>query len=398
LGQNTVIRGGAGIYYTLPNTDEINNFTTTAPFSPLISLTGVSFQNPYGSVGVTNPFPGSYASAALPPSNVSFVLPVGVGGTFGPRYKLPTVATWNLSVQRQVGANWLFSLGYFANAGYDLSSNAVGREQVDPAIYIPGQSTVANTQSRRINPNFSGVQFYPTDYVSRYEALQVNAEKRFSHGISLLANYTFSKKEDDYGPNGTVTDPFDRALDWGISKDNVPNLFRLSAVWNTPRLTSNRAAGGLLNGWEVTGITTWQSGFPFTVFSGMDNSRSGIGADRAEFTGSNIGQTVLSGQSTAQEITRYFNTSLFTTNPIGNFGNSPKNTLEGPRMFNQDFAAIKNFPIAERMHLQFRGEFFNLFNNVNFSKPGSTVNSGGFGKITAAGSPRILQFALKLVF
>ena len=398
IGQNTVIRGGGGIYYTLPNTDQINNFTTVAPFSPLISLTDVSFQNPYGSAGVTNPFPSSFASGALPPSNTAFVLPVGVGGTFGPQYKLPSVATWNVSVQRQVGANWLFSVGYFANAGYNLSSNAVGREQVDPALYIPGNSTEANTQARRIDPNFSGVQFYPTDYVSRYEALQVNVEKRFSRGLSLLANYTFSKKEDDYGPDGTVTDPFYRALDWGISKDNVPNVFRLSAVWQTPHLTASALAGALVNGWELTGITTWQDGFPFTVFSGVDNSLSGIGADRAEFTGSNIGQAVLGGQSTAQEIKQYFNTSLFTSNPIGTFGNSPKNALRGPDLFNQDFAAIKNFNPIEALKLQFRAEFFNVFNNVNFSKPGSTVNSGSFGQITSAASPRILQFALKVMF
>ncbi len=153
-----------------------------------------------------------------------------------------------------------------------------------------------------------------------------------------------------------------------------------------------------MNGWELTGITTWQSGFPFTVFSGADNSLSGIGADRAEVTGSSIGQAVLSGQSTAQEIKQYFNTSLFTANPIGTYGNSPKNALQGPDLFNQDFAAIKNFNLIEAMKLQFRAEFFNVFNNVNFSKPGSSVNSASFGQITSAASPRILQFALKVMF
>ncbi len=398
IGQNTVLRGGSGIYYTLPNTDQINNFTTVAPFSPLVNLTDVSLQNPYGSAGVANPFPAAFASGALPGSSVAFTTPVGVGGTFGPRYKLPTVAIWNLTLQRQVGANWLFSVGYFANAGYDLSSNAVGREQINPAVYIPGQSTEANTQARRVNPNFSSVMLYPTDYVSRYESVQFNAEKRLGHGLSLLANYTFSKKEDDYGPGGQVTDPFDRALDWGISKDNVPNVIRFSAVWNIPRLTTNALAGVLVNGWEVTGITTWQSGFPFTVFSGVDNSLSGIGSDRADFTGSNIGQAVLKGQSTAKEIQEYFNTSLFVHNAIGTYGDSPKNALQGPRLFNQDFAAIRNFKIMEKANLQFRAEFFNLFNTVNFSIPGNGVGGGNFGQITSAGSPRILQFALKLAF
>ena len=323
---------------------------------------------------------------------------MGVGGTFGPHYKLPTVAIWNLTLERQVGANWLFSLGYFANAGYNLSSNAVGRGQINPAIYIPGQSTEANTQARRLNPDFSSVLQYPTDYVSRYESLQVNVEKRFGHGLSLLANYTFSKKEDDYGPAGQITDPFDRRLDWGISKDDVPHVFRFSGVWSIPRIGNHGLASTLVNGWELTGITTWRSGFPFTVFSGVDNSFSGIGADRADFTGAKISDAVLTGQSTAKKLQQYFDTSLFVHNAVGTFGNAPKNALRGPHFFNQDFAAIRNFNVIEKASLQFRAEFFNAFNNVNFSNPGNTVGGGNFGQITSAGSPRIIQFALKLSF
>ena len=85
-------------------------------------------------------------------------------------------------------------------------------------------------------------------------------------------------------------------------------------------------------------------------------------------------------------------------NAIGTYGDSPKNALQGPRLFNQDFAAIRNFKIMEKANLQFRAEFFNLFNTVNFSIPGNGVGGGNFGQITSAGSPRILQFALKLAF
>ncbi|HLJ16858.1 MAG TPA: hypothetical protein VKV15_20350 [Bryobacteraceae bacterium] len=197
----------------------------------------------------------------------------------------------------------------------------------------------------------------------------------------MRGNYTYSKLEDDEN----FTNPFNNAYNWGIANTNIPNVFHFSAVWETPHLLKG-LAGVAVNGWELTGITTWQNGFLFTITSGVDNSLSAVGGDRADFTGASIGQAVLSGQSHAQEIVR-FNTSLFTRNAIGTFGNSPRNALRGPRLFDQDFAAMKNFNIVEKMRLQFRAEFFNLFNNVNFNSPGTTVGTGSFGKITGAAAP-----------
>jgi hypothetical protein len=310
-----------------------------------------------------------------------------------------------MTLQRQLGTNWLFSVGYVGNAGYHLSSNAVGRQQLNPAVYVPGASTVANTQSRRLNPDFSSVGFYTTDFVSRYEALQLDVKKRFSRGFSLGANYTFSKLEDDFGANhcdncgASTTNPFNRAFDWGISTTNVPNVFHFSAVWQVPGLRTRGVAGILVNGWEFSGITTWRNGFPFTVFSGTDNSFTGVnwGTTRADFTGSKISQAVFGDRAHGQMVQQYFNTALFTVNAVGTFGNSPLNALQGPGLFDTDFAAIKNFNIRENVRAQFRAEFFNLFNNVNFGQPGFTIG-GGYGQITSAGSPRILQFGLKVAF
>ncbi len=125
---------------------------------------------------------------------------------------------------------------------------------------------------------------------------------------------------------------------------------------------------------------------------------SGVGRDRPDFIGTNVGQAKLSGQSHAQEIQRFFNTSLFVANAISTFGNTGKNILRGPRLFNTDAGAIKSFRITERVRSQLRGEFFNAFNNVNFSAPGATLGSPSLGRITSAGSPRIIQVALKLSF
>jgi hypothetical protein len=166
----------------------------------------------------------------------------------------------------------------------------------------------------------------------------------------------------------------------------------------------------IINGWEITGINSWQNGFRFTVYSGVDNSFSAVGSDRADFTGSNINQAILGDRSHGQMVNQYFNTSLFTVNAIGTYGNAPRNLLANPGLFNIDLAAIKYLPINERMEIQFRAEFFNLLNNVNFTVPGlgsanrdesaagNIVGTGSFGKLTHAADARILQFALKFIF
>jgi hypothetical protein len=265
---------------------------------------------------------------------------------------------------------------------------------------------VANTQSRRLNPNFSNVSLYDTDFVSRYESLQVDVQKRLSRGVSLRANYTFSKLEDDFGENhcdgcgAAPVNPFNYHFDWGPSATNLPHVFHFSAVWQLPGVKAKGAASTIVNGWEVTAITSWQSGFPFTIYAGVDNSFSGIdwGSTLADFTGSKIGQANFGSRSHGQMVQQYFNTSLFAVNAAGTFGNSPVNALPAPRLFDTDFAAIKNFKIRENTSVQFRAEFFNIFNNVNFGLPGNLMGTGSFGTLTEAYDPRILQFALKLIF
>jgi len=408
IHQSTVIRGGAGLYYTLPNTDQINGFSSVAPFAPVFSLTNTSFADPYGTLGMSDPFPASFGGKSVPGADATFSLPVTMYGTFPTRYYLPTLGTWNLLIDQQLGSNWLLSFGYFGNGGYHLSSNAIGRRQLNPAIYIPGQSTEANTQARRIDPNFSGVYLYPTDLNSRYQALQVNIEKRFSKGFSVLANYTWSKAQDNTGP---VVNPFDvHSFGWGNSTTDLPNVFHLSAIWALPNAPVKGWVSKIINGWEITGINSWQNGFRFTVYSGVDNSFSAVGSDRADFTGSNINQAILGDRSHGQMVNQYFNTSLFTVNAIGTYGNAPRNLLANPGLFNIDLAAIKYLPINERMEFQFRAEFFNLLNNVNFTVPGlgsanpdesaagNIVGTGSFGKLTHAADARILQFALKFIF
>jgi hypothetical protein len=151
-----------------------------------------------------------------------------------------------------------------------------------------------------------------------------------------------------------------------------------------------------LNGWQLSSLANWRVGFPFSVTSGRDNSFSGVGADRADYIGGDA--SLPNDRSHGELINEYFNVAAFTFNTPGTFGSSSKNILRGPRMFNTDLSLLKNFKLAERASLQFRSEFFNVFNNVNFNAPQANLSSTARGKITSAGDPRILQFALKLMF
>ncbi len=276
VAKNTVIRGGAGIYYAVTPTDQLIGIGgAAAPFSPRFTLTSVSFVDPFGSAGIVNPFPAQYTGGIAPSSgaNVQFTLPLVIGNNFERNFHASTAGTWNLTVERSVAHNWLFSAGYVGNGGYHLSlaSNSGASIEQNPAIYIPGQSTTANTQARRRVQGLSSVTLTASDYNSRYDALQLNVERRLGHGVSLLANYAWSKQFDNFGPGGTTTDPFNRNIDWGLSDLDHPHVFNFSAVWQIPGHVRG-AAGVLLNGWELTALTNWESGAPFALLSGVDDS------------------------------------------------------------------------------------------------------------------------------
>lgn len=398
LGHHTVLRGGGGIYYSPLANNNSNGMVDTPPFSPQFNYTGVvSFADPYSSIGIPNPFPAQYASNA-PAQDVQFTLPVSIYGTFQHNWHMQELATWNLNVEHQFGQSWMARVSYAGNKGTFLTSPVNYTEQ-NPAIYQPGNSTVDNTQQRRINPNFGPVGLAASASNSNYESLRLNLEKRFSKGFMIMANYTRSRMLDDIGPPGGgygATNPLNRRFDYGVSTNDVPNVFNFSAQWQIPSAPLHGLANTIVNGWQLTGLTSWRSGFPYTVFSSVDNSFSGVGSDRADYIG---GQASLDpGRSHGELVQEFFNVSAFVPNAIGTFGSSGKNILRAPRFFGTDLGLLKDFAILERLKLQFRAEFFNAFNNVNFNQPQNYLGSAGTGQITSANSPRILQLAMKLAF
>jgi Carboxypeptidase regulatory-like domain/TonB dependent receptor-like, beta-barrel len=408
LDSKTVVRGGGGFYYIPPSTVASNGFVDTAPFGPRFDFEGnVSFVDPFGSQGITpNPFPAQYGPS-LPGSSATFTLPVSIYGTFALDWKMAQVATWNMTVERQFGNNWVVRAAYVGNKGTHLSTAVDGgANEANPALfanYNPAcgpTPTQDNTQCRRINANFGSVGLYGSLYNSNYNSLQLNLEKRFSRGLSVIANYSWSKMIDNFGVYGGFnTNPFNPNFDRSVSNDDVPHVIHFSGIWQVPKLQSKGAAGGLLNGWEVTSIATWHSGFAFPIYSGSDNSFSAVGVDRADFTGTSLSQANLDpNRSHGELIQQYFNPAYFVPNAVGTFGNTGRNILRGPGFFDTDFGLIKDTRVTEHTTVQFRAEFFNLFNNVNFGQPDNSVADSTIGQITSAHDPRILQFALKILF
>ena len=390
----TSVRGGVGIYYT-PFMSALVYMHVDPPFGPIYEFNDVSFNDPWGSIGIPSPFPALYG-ANIPGPDAKFVTPVSL--YYMQRdLQIPQLITWNLTVERQIGTNWLVRAAYVGNKGTHISGSDDYNpaQEVNPARYIPGASTVGNTQDRRPFQDFSSVSEVGSNNNTKYHSSQFTVERRFSRGLSLLANYTWAKLLDDIG----WTNPFYRTFDYGRSRDDLGQSLKLSSIWEIPRLPFSGVAGGVLNGWGLTANMFWRGGFPFNVRSGRDNSLSGIGRDRPDFIGSDIHQAALdSGRSHGELISEFFDTSLFTQNAVGTYGNTGKNVLLGPRFFNTDLGVTKNIRVKERVGVQFRAEFFNLFNNVNFKLPNSQLTSSSFGTITSAYDPRILQLALKLSF
>ena len=412
----TSLRGGAGYYYQPPNTVTFEDVVGVPPFAPVINVTDVDLADPYGSAGIANPFPEQFGPlnpgpTATFPSDISFTQ------IFDRHFRLPMVLSYNLTLERGLGKDWLLRMAYVGNNAHHLNGTGDqenGLLQLNPAIYIPGESTEDNTQQRRVYPAYGSIGLINSGVNSNYNAAQVTLEKRFTHGLSVLTSFTWAKGLDDYGPIGasnlTNSCSCGRFFDYGPSDDDLSKTFKINGDYLVPHVRVPRLANPLVNGWELTAIADWNTGFPFTIFSGYDNSFSAMGSDRADLTVPNIREAVLGGgRSHAAQANEWFDTSAFQPNAIGTFGDTGKSVLRGPRYFDADLAAIKNTKLTNQMALQFRAEFYNAFNNVNFGLPDNILTDSGFGQITGqAGAsssntygtaqPRIIQFGLKLAF
>jgi hypothetical protein len=404
----TSVRGGVGLFYdTRQGADLLNSVAVgNAPFNPTLNLieTAGPFSNPY--LGTTNPFP----SPVVPPSNTPFSTPVTVATEDGSHTNevVPRTGNWNFAIEQQLGPGWLLRVAYVGNHGWHIRD----LEQLNPAIYIPGSS--ASTQARRaMQQGLGGISQTTYDDYSWYNGLQVSLEKRFSqgtilHGMRLLANYTYSRSMDDLPYNSGVEQtglsvfpvgtPGRHQMDYGRSDFDHTDVATISYEYSLPGLQgSNRYERGVLGDWELTGILSMDSGDPLTILSGIDDSKTGLGEDRAVQVGLPKGGNACAGITTF--CVNFLNPSSFTTNTVlGTYGDVGKGAFTGPDLINWDMGIFKNFRLTERFKLQFRAEFFNIFNRANLLDPGANKSAGGFGSIQSANDPRIAQLALKLNF
>lgn len=409
LDGKTSIRGGGGVFYNsrMPG-QQPSQIVQVTPISAQLTYTDPvgPLSNPY--LGVQSPFPGTFPPAADAP----FPTPVQVSA-YSPTGKFPTPVTynWNLTLDQQLHGNWLLRAAYVGSRSSHLQINL----NINDSVYIPGSTL--GTDARRRFTNYGNIFLGSQEGNSSYHALQLSAIKRFASGprlfdgLTLLANYTFSKSIDDltsgmqqtnFGPGRNQTLPYDlpgRArFDRGPSEFDHTHLLVLSYVWQLPvPASAHRVARAAFGGWQVTGIMNIQTGGPLTLLSGSDRSGSGLGADRVNYLG---GETKGVGGCGATEApcVNFLRTAAFAQPALGTFGNIGKGALRGPGYWNWDMGLFRTIPLAERLRLQFRFEYFNILNRANFNDPNLSLGAAGFGGIRSAADPRIGQAALKLTF
>jgi hypothetical protein len=387
----TSIRAAYGIFYDTPALHQLSAFASDQPFSAQVQINApFSFSDPYR--GQVNPFPYTQPTTVQARSQYSFLTPAVLGETLAPGLTDGNMQQWNFSIQRETAQKIVVTAAYVGSKGTRLPI----QRELNPAVYGPG-ATTANINQRRIYaPYFSTIADYESNGFSTYHSMQLSLNKRFSHGYTILANYTWAKSidNDSLDTAGAVQNPMNLKAEKGLSDFDIRQRFVASFLYEIPSVKKGWSRWIVAN-WQINGILTLSNGSPFNVVSGQDRALTGGGSERPNL----IGDPFLdAGRPTSQRITEYFNPAAFALPPLGSYGNSGRNTLTTPGLVNLDASLFKMFPIRENVRLQFRAEFFNSLNNVNFAGPVANISTATAGNIQSAGSPRILQFALRLAF
>ncbi len=385
--QRTVLRAGYGIYYNAASFNAVALQSQAPPFFKRVSA----------------------GNSATAPASVMTILSnplLGAPGfqTYDIDFHTPYYQQWNLGVQQLITQNLLLEAQYLGSKGTNLFTN-IWYNTPDPS-----PSTTPSVAARSRFPNLGNFALQAGAASSNYHALALRAEKRLSSGLTVTGSYTFSKSMDnDSLGNTVVSSGLDqsntKSLERALSSFDIRHRLIVSFTYDLPFKSSNKALFAVLGNWQAGGIITQQSGQPFTVNLSADRANNGLGLlgyGRPNL----VGDPNLSGDQRTPE--RWFNTDAFVLQPFGTLGTAGRNILEGPGTHIVDFSLLKNILFTERHRLQFRTEFFNLFNNTNFDFPdgrictvtvtGAPCTGGTFGRITAARDPRILQFGLKYLF
>jgi hypothetical protein len=404
------VRGSYGLFY-----DQFQNGAGTAsqvaisatPAAQFVQFSGpgLNFQNPF--LGRPYPSPDSFVRPST-----QFVMDVDA--------EPPSVHNWNVGVQRSLFDKYVVEARYVGAAAYHLPRNV----EANPAIYGPG-ATAQNADRRRIYANcppdgsacdFSTIAMLTSVARSRYDAGQFSLSRRFGDAIGFNVSYWLSKSMDHLsamnlsgaaakplaGENDLAQNPFDLEAEWGPSLFDARHRLVASASW-MPHMSSDAptALRVLFGGWQLNGIAAYNSGTPFTV---SDSANVALQANSPPISGfpasrPNVIGDPNAGPHTVDEwISRSAFQRLDLQTQAGQFGNAGRNIARGPSFGTFDVSFVRDFDLAKQTRLQFRAEVFNALNHVNLGLPVADLNSPSFGHILSAGSPRLMQFGMKLIF
>ncbi len=414
-----VLRGGYGMYFARSTGQLFLQLIAVPPFSDFRveepPPAGTTFASPFQPVPTFPNFsPLAYSPAtALAPQ------------IFSPSYQPSVIQEYSTSLQTELARNLVLEIGYDGVRGTKLAEERAFNQALDATVTpIRGQTTntLANLTERTPFLGFStDATELQTEGALWYNALEVSLNKRFSHGLQFLVAYTWARSLTDasgyssataQGANlvGNQNDPASR---YGPDTFVRPQRLVISYVYDFPKPANEFSLRGrALSGWGVSGVTTIQSGEPLILTIYDPNNAFGItggGLNPAPAQiapGCSNSQLVTPG-SVQSKLGGYFNTACFTTPPVISadgataFGNAKPGVASGPDQVNFDFAIIKRTPIgsSEARNLEFRSEFFNLFNHAQFANPQTLSEMPTFGVINSTVvSPRVIQFALKLNF
>ena len=446
LTPTLVVRGGYGLSFFPGNytsNADLKNAPFTSVFSPACqssiavqietSLDQTTGQNPdCATIGAP-----SALSQGLPTPVAPSVADITTIGGLGfvaeaPKFRSALIQQFNLQVEQQIGPNVL-TIGYIGNIGQHLPESINNINQPAPFNPITDPAGSARPLDAIFaNPvtgssNLGGVSYIQSEGVSNYNALQTSFQRRFTKGLAFDANYTwakalsditgFSQQGSNQGWSNANPNEIGR-IEYGIAENDIQNRFALSLNYEVQygrEFTGVKKA--LLSGWQVNSIAAWQSGKPFTVINsggGIDNPIESDGKQHGfsnrstpQNSGGNdrpdqLGDARLGG---SKNIAHWFDTTKFAPQPLGTVGTAQRNSLFGPHYRHVDLSLFKNFPVTERVNLQFRVESFNISNTPNFylanGQPGDSFGNSGFGSISQTDpnyTPREFQFALKAQF
>lgn len=385
ISPKTVVRAGGGFFYDFNSNIEQNSIRVSTGVYPFGSSISVSGQNltTLGDLSLDNPYPVPPGSAPIPNQSIN-------------RFnKNPFAIEFNLGFEQMLPLGMKLSTDYVGSVGRRLIVS------LDQNIAVLGSGSIA---SRRPVHNAGAFPWRNNFGNSSYNALQVKLERGFSNGLTFMNSYTYSKSldltSDANSYLGAPSYTYDPGLSWGPSDFDITHVNTTSVVYELPVGRGQRFASGVnrlvdyvIGGWQSSAIVTLRSGLWSSVTLGQDIAN--IGDVTGTQTANRVANPFTSGTKTRAE---WFNPAAYALPAFGTLGNSRRNSLKGPEYKNVDFALSKSFPIRDRLHLQFRSEFFNLFNHTNFGNPSTGLGTPSFGQILSAYSSREIQGALKLIW